>query len=114
LSLPTQVAADACAAGAPSVVPWPARSRFHDLITRPGRAVLAVRWETHGHHGEPFPVLDADLTLTPSGPGAALLQLSGVYRSGSGEDGHRAAAVTVGGFVDRVAETITRAGGAAG
>ena len=96
------------------VARWLARSRFRDLITRPGRAVLAVRWETSGHDGEPFPVLDADLTLTPAGPGAALLQLAGVYRADSGEDGHRMAAMALGGFLDRIAETITRAGAAAG
>jgi hypothetical protein len=28
-------------------------------------------------------VLDADLTLTPAGPGAALLQLAGVYPAGA-------------------------------
>jgi hypothetical protein len=87
-----------------------ARSRFRDLITRPGHAVLAVRWETGGHDGEPFPVLDADLTLTPAGPGAALFQLAGVYRA----DGHRAAAVPLGGFLDRIAEAIIRAGAAVG
>lgn len=64
----TQVSADAYAAGAPPSVPWLAGSRFRDLITRPGRAVLAVRWETDGHYGEPFPVLDADLTLTRPAP----------------------------------------------
>jgi hypothetical protein len=106
----TQVSADAYAAGAPPDVPWLARSRFRDLITRPGRAVLAVRWETSGHYGEPFPVLDADLTLTPAGPSAALLELSGIYRADPGEDGPGMGAVVLGGFVDRIAETITRAG----
>lgn len=91
-----------------------ARSRFRDLITRPGLAVLAIRWETGDHDGEPFPVLDADLTLTPAGPGAALLQLAGVDRADPGEDGHRTAATPLGGFLDRIAETITRAGAAAG
>jgi len=67
----TRVSADTYAAGASPGGPWLARSRFRDLITRPGRAVLAVRWETSGHDGEPFPVLDADLTLTPAEPGAA-------------------------------------------
>lgn len=106
----TQVSADAYAAGAPPSVPWLAGSRFRDLITRPSRAVLAVRWETDGHYGEPSPVLDADLTLTPAGPSAALLELSGIYRADSGEDGPRMGAVVLGGFVDRIAETITRAG----
>jgi hypothetical protein len=44
-------------------------------------------------------VLDADLTLTPAGPRAALLQLAGVYRARSGEAGHRVATVTIGGFL---------------
>ena len=59
-------------------------------------------------------MLDADLTLTPAGPGAALLQLAGVYRANPGEDGHRAAATPLGGFLDRIAKTITQAGAAAG
>jgi hypothetical protein len=54
----TQVSAAAYAAGAPPGVPWLARSRFRDLITRPGRAVLAIRWETGGRYGEPFPHAD--------------------------------------------------------
>ena len=110
----TQISVDAYAAGAPPSVPWLTGSRFRDLIARPGRAVLAVRWETDGHYGEPFPVLDADLTLTPAGPSAALLELSGIYRADSGEDGPRMGAVVLGGFVDRIAETITRAGTATG
>jgi len=80
-----------------------------DLITRPGRAVLAVRWETSDHDGEPFPVLDADLTLIPAGPRAALLQLAGVYRAEPGEDGHGTAARPLGGFLDRIAATIAQA-----
>jgi hypothetical protein len=51
----TQVSADAYAAGTPAGVPWLARSRFRDLITRPGRAVLSVRWETGGHYASRFP-----------------------------------------------------------
>jgi hypothetical protein len=45
---------------------------------------------------------------------AALLQLAGVYRADPGKDGHRTAATPLGGFLDRIAETITRAGAAAG
>jgi hypothetical protein len=110
----TRVSADAYAADTSSGMRLLARSRFRDLITRPGLAVLAIRWEAGDHDGEPFPVLDADLTLTPAGAGAALLQLAGVYRADPGEDGHRTAATPLGGFLDRIAETITRAGAAAG
>ena len=75
--------------------------------------MLAVRWETSDHDGEPFPVLDADLTLTPAGPGAPLLQLAGVYRADPGEDGHRMAA-SPSAASDRIAKTITQAGASAG
>jgi hypothetical protein len=40
--------------------------------------------------------------------------LAGVYRAGPGEDGHRTAAMPLGGFLDRIAEAISRAGAAAG
>ena len=106
----TRVSADAYAAGAAAGSPWISMSCLGDLITRPDRAVLAVRWETGGRAGELFPVLDADLTLTPAGPGAALLQLAGVYRARSGEAGHRVATVTIGGFLSRIAETIAATG----
>jgi hypothetical protein len=54
-------------------------------------------------------VLDADLTLIPAGPHAALLQLAGVYRAEPGEDGHGTAVMPLGGFLDRIAETIAQA-----
>ena len=92
----------------------PGRGEGPGEITRPGLAVLAVRWETGDHDSEPFPVLDADLTLTPAGPGAALLQLAGVYRADPGEDGDRTAVTPLGGFLDRIAKTITEAGASAG
>jgi hypothetical protein len=76
-------------------------SCFSDLLTRPDRAVLAVRWET-----SLFPVLDADLTLIPAGPRGALLQLVGVYWTRSDEVGQRVATVTIGGFLSRIVETI--------
>jgi hypothetical protein len=103
----TRVSAAAYAAGTSSGVRLLARSRFRGLITRPALAVLAVRWETGDHDGEPFPVLDADLTLTPAGPGAALLEMVGVYRADPGEDGHCRPAKPLGGFLDRIAEAIT-------
>ena len=101
----TRVSADAYAAGAPAGAPWRSLSCFGDLITRADRAVLAVRWET-----SLFPVLDADLTLTPAGPRDALLRLVGVYRTRSDEAGQRVATVTIGGFLSRIAATITAAG----
>ena len=42
-------------------------------------AALALRWEAIGPGGGLFPVLDADLTLTPAGTGT-MLTLAGAYR----------------------------------
>ena len=106
----TRVSVDAYAAGAPVGSPWMTMSCLGDLITRPDRAVLVVRWETGSRVGGLFPVLDANLTLTPAGPRAALLQMAGVYRARSGEAGHRVATVTIGGFLSRIAETIAATG----
>ena len=75
------------AAGASPGEPWLARSRFGDLITRPGRAPPCSSW------------------AAPMG---------GAYRADSGEDGHRMAVLALGGFLNRIAEAITRAGAAAG
>ena len=53
------------------------------------------------------------LTQVSADACAALFQLVGVYRVGPGEDGHRTVAVPLGGFLDRIAETITQPGAAA-
>jgi hypothetical protein len=39
--------------------------RFRDLVAHEGSAVMALRWEAAGAGGALFPVLDADLRLTP-------------------------------------------------
>ncbi len=49
------------------------------LVTRDDSAVLTLRWEAVRSGGELFPVLDADITLAPSGAHATLL-LTGAYR----------------------------------
>jgi hypothetical protein len=76
-------------------------------------AGLALRWEAIGPDGEPFPALDADLTLSPDGDHAGALTLAGVYRpppgSGSGHDQAswgRAADTSVQAFLGRVAEAM--------
>ena len=78
---------------------------------------MALRWEATGPGGGLFPVLDADLTLTPApepGPGS-LLKLAGVYRPPLGPVDqaldrailHRVAAATVGRFLTEVAAQLT-------
>ena len=110
----TRVSADAYAADTSSGMRLLARSRFRDLITRPGLAVFAVRWETSDHDGEPFPVLDADLTLTPgragrrpAPAGRCLPRRPRRGRPPHGLDAPRR-------FLDRIAKTITEAGASAG
>ena len=46
----------------------------------PDRVTAALRWEAIGAPGGLFPVLDADLTLTPTSPRATRMSLAGVYR----------------------------------
>jgi hypothetical protein len=62
-----------------------------------------------------LPVLDADITLSPSGKQATLLTLAGVYRPPLGSLGagldrailHRVAAATIRNFIHGVAAGIT-------
>jgi hypothetical protein len=78
---------------------------------------MALRWEAAGPGGGLFPVLDANLTLTPApGSGAgSVLELAGVYRPPLGLVGqaldravlHRIAAATVRRFLARVAAQLT-------
>jgi hypothetical protein len=81
------------------------------------RAGLAVRWEAVGQAGALFPVLDADITVMPTGDSASTLALAAVYRTplgvvGAGLDRavlRRIATATVRAFLYRVAETILNA-----
>lgn len=88
--------------------------RFRDLVQRDDRAGLALRWEAAGSGGGMFPVLDADITLTPAGEDTTMLALAGTYRPplgalGAGLDRvilHRVAAATVRAFLSRIADAI--------
>jgi hypothetical protein len=70
-----------------------------------GQASAGLRWETAGVSAGLFPVLDADLTLSPVGRSSTRLALAGVYRpvfGGLDSDLYPAA-------VDRVADLTVRA-----
>lgn len=84
-----------------------------DLVTRGDTAGLAVRWTASGDGGEPFPTLDANLTLTPAAGNVSLLTLSGVYRpqaepTDASQDHtlHQVATATARSFVRRLAGAI--------
>ena len=70
-----------------------------------GQATAGLRWEATGVSADLFPVLDADLTLSPMGPNSTRLALAGVYRPVfDGLDGNLYPAA-----VDRVADLTVRA-----
>ena len=87
---------------------------FRDLVQRDDRAGLALRWQAAGPGGGMFPVLDADITITPAGEHTTLLTLAGTYRPplgalGAGLDRailHRVAAATIRAFLSRIADAI--------
>ena len=84
--------------------------------------VLPLRWEATGAAGRVFPVLDANLVLTPSGEDRSMLALTGAYRPPLGGVGaaldrsllNRAAAATLRSLVSQVADGILAGQGAPG
>lgn len=88
--------------------------RFQSLAAHDGYAGLALRWEARGLGGRLFPVLDADLTLTPEAANSTTLTLSGAYRPPLGSVGaeldrlilHRVAEATIRNFLRRVATAL--------
>ena len=90
------------------------RVQVLEPVPRDETVVLPLRWEASGAAGRLFPVLDADLVLTPSGESAATLALNGAYRPPLGSLGevldravlNRAAAATVRSLLARVADSM--------
>lgn len=87
---------------------------FVDLVTRPGQAVLGMRWHAAGPGGRLFPALDANIVLTAEGTDATVLRVEGVYRPPLGALGarldqavlNRVATATIRSFVARVTDAI--------
>jgi hypothetical protein len=98
------------AAGASRLV----RVRFLDPVCRGDVMTLALRWEATGVTGALFPVLDADITLTPAGQQATRLALAGSYRAplsglGAGLDKailNRVATATIRALLRNVADNL--------
>lgn len=78
------------------------------------RAHIALRWEAIAADGALFPVLDADLALTPAGERATTLDLAGVYRPPPGAERNeldpvslqRVAPAIIQAFLNRIAAAI--------
>ena len=91
------------------------RVQLLEPVPREDTVVLPLRWEATGAAGRLFPVLDANLVLTPSGADRSKLALTGAYRPPLGGLGaaldrsllNRAAAATLRSLVSQVADSIT-------
>ncbi len=90
------------------------QARFLDPIHHPGSTMMGMRWEATGVTGEPFPVLDATITLTPEGSHRTQVTLTGVYRSPLGQLGagldrvllHQAATTAIGSLLTRLSGAL--------
>ncbi len=88
--------------------------RYRDLVADQDSARLPFRWEATGPGGALFPALDADITLTPDGEHATVLNVTGVYRPPAGALGAgldrailcRVADATIRAFVGLLAEAV--------
>ena len=99
------------------------RVQVRELARTEKAAGIALRWEAVGPGGGLFPVLDADVRLTPADEHVTLLSMAGSYRPQLGTLGqvldqailHRVAAATIHGFVTQIAARIDggQSGGAA-
>ena len=89
------------------------RVQARELSWTDTSAGLALRWEATGAGGALFPVLDADIRLTPDGEGT-VLTLAGAYRPPLGPVGqaldrallHKVAEATIRTFLTRVAAQL--------
>jgi hypothetical protein len=105
------------AAGASKLV----RVRFLAPVCRGDVMTLALRWEATGVTGSLFPVLDADIMLSPAGEHATRLALAGSYRAplgglGAGLDKailNRVATATIRALLRNVAGSLVSPGAVA-
>jgi hypothetical protein len=96
------------------------RVQFRGVTAQGDAAAWALRWEVTGVGGSLFPLLDADLTLTPDGEARTRLALAGAYRPPLGGVGaaldravlHRVATATVRSFVTSIGDAIAHPAGA--
>jgi hypothetical protein len=85
-------------------------------VPRDEVTVLPLRWEATGVTGWLFPVLDADLTVTPADAGHTLMKLDGAYRPPLGAAGAtldrvllgRVADATIRSLLTRIADGVAK------
>jgi len=91
------------------------RVSFVDPVYRGDVMTAGMRWEATGATGALFPVLDANITISPAGHQTARLALAGCYRPPLGRLGagldravmHRVAAATMRSLLWDVAAALT-------
>lgn len=89
--------------------------RVLDPVYRDDTMTVALRWEATGTAGGLFPVLDANISLSPAGEHSTRLALSGSYRPPLGRVGaaldkailNRVAAATIHALLHSIAGTLT-------
>jgi hypothetical protein len=89
--------------------------RFLAPSQRDDGLTTALRWEARGATGDLFPVLDADIALSPAGPAMTRLALTGIYRLPYGRPGdtadrvvmRRVADVTVHALLEIIGGSLT-------
>jgi hypothetical protein len=89
--------------------------RVLDPVYRDDTMTIALRWEATGAAGSLFPVLDANISLSPAGERSTRLALTGSYRPPLGRIGaaldtailSRAAAATIHALLHSIAGAIT-------
>jgi hypothetical protein len=89
--------------------------RVLDPAYREDTMTVALRWEATGAAGGLFPVLDANISLSPAGDQATRLALSGAYRAPLGRAGaaldkailNRVAAATIHALLHGIADALT-------
>lgn len=90
------------------------RVLFLDPVDRGTTRTMALRWEATGTAAGLFPVLDADITLSPDGERRTRLVLVGSYRAPLGRLGaeldraflHLVATATIRAFLTDLADTL--------
>jgi hypothetical protein len=91
------------------------RVRTLPPVRRAESTTIGLRWEAAGLTGDLFPVLDAELTLTPDGPTRTRVELVGSYRPPLGRAGRtldravmgRVAEATIRSFLEQAAAELT-------
>ena len=90
------------------------RVRFLDPVYRSDVMTVGLRWEAAGAAGTLFPVLDANISISPAGDETARLTLEGSYRPTLGRLGatldraimHKVATATMRCLLQSVAEAL--------